>query len=376
MRIWVVTDGRAGNENPALGLAEAISAIAAPAAGSAVEVKRIEPRAIFAWMPARLWAARFGAAQSGAADLGQMGAAVGASRRASAHRRGWPFTGLRDRGASLDEPAPDLVIGAGRRSAPIVAALRRRGAPGDGDAARAGRSTTAVQLLNPQMRLAAFDLVIAPRHDRLVGSNVHQTVGSLHRLTPARLETQDRRLDRLPRPLVSVLLGGPSRSARFEASDLDHLLSGLRATAERGAGLAITASRRTPDAWVDRLRAALRADQAWIWGGATPEGDNPFFAMLGAAQAIVVTADSVNMASEACSTGKPVFVAPLSKLAPKLVRFHEALRDGGHVRSIDDLAREGLASDWSPTRLDDVDHAARAVLTAMQLDSCPAVVSD
>ena len=38
---------------------------------------------------------------------------------------------------------------------------------------------------------------------------------------------------------------------------------------------------------------------------------NPYFGMLALGDELVVTADSVSMLSEACATGKPVYMAPL-----------------------------------------------------------------
>src|SRR3546814_5644221 len=46
-------------------------------------------------------------------------------------------------------------------------------------------------------------------------------------------------------------------------------------------------------------------------------GENPYFAYLGLADAILVTADSVNMVCEAASTGKPVYVIDLDGSSDK-----------------------------------------------------------
>jgi mitochondrial fission protein ELM1 len=64
----------------------------------------------------------------------------------------------------------------------------------------------------------------------------------------------------------------------------------------------------------------------------TAAGDNPYYGFLGLADFIVVTTgDSVNMASEALVSGKPVHVAHLDGGTAKFRRFHA------------DLEREGLA---------------------------------
>ena len=87
-------------------------------------------------------------------------------------------------------------------------------------------------------------------------------------------------------------------------------------------------SEREPSAGlVEQLRTKL-GSRAFIWGGAE-DGPNPYPGMLSRAVAILVTQDSVNMASEAASTGKPVHVFQITSLATKLARFHEALEAHG-----------------------------------------------
>src|SRR6185295_20422041 len=61
-------------------------------------------------------------------------------------------------------------------------------------------------------------------------------------------------------------------------------------------------------------------------GGDQP---NPYFAMLGAADHIFVTADSVNMATEAAATGKPIHVLDVDGHGGKLDRFHQSLARRG-----------------------------------------------
>ena len=326
MRIWVVTDGRAGNENPALGLAEAVARRLAD--GAVIEVKRISTHLFYDLAPPAVW--------------GVLGVREG----------GWPFSLLSDKGASLarstEAPWPQLVIGAGRRSAPITAAMRSLSDSGGG-------GLRVVQILSPQMPLRRFDLVVAPQHDRLSGPNVHQTVGSLHRLSPELLNAEDERLQPLPRPLLAVLVGGPSKSARMTDADAGELTSALVQAGRSGWGVAVTASRRTPPDVTARLAEGLDLVGGWLWDGT---GANPYYPMLGAADAIVVTADSVNMASEACSTGVPAYIAPVNKLAPKLARFHSALAERGFARPLSDLLKP---VDWRPVRLQDTQDAADAV---------------
>ena len=141
LRLWVLTDGRPGNEAQALGLAEAI----ARRRPASIALRRVAPKAWTARLPAQLWHA-----------LG-------------VHEGGWPFTAYNARVRRIKPPWPDLAIGAGRRIAPLVAALRKL------------HGVKTVQILDPCMPLADFDLVVAPEHDRvhgrMTGQNLIATLG-------------------------------------------------------------------------------------------------------------------------------------------------------------------------------------------------------
>jgi hypothetical protein len=71
-----------------------------------------------------------------------------------------------------------------------------------------------------------------------------------------------------------------------------------------------------------------------FWNGAD-DGENPYRGYLAAADRIVVTPDSVNMLSEACATGKPVFTLLSDSACGKLVDLHAELRTQGWLRALD-----------------------------------------
>jgi mitochondrial fission protein ELM1 len=189
-----------------------------------------------------------------------------------------------------------------------------------------------VQILDPRMPHSAFGLVVAPTHDQVTGPNVIGTTGAIGRVTPASTaavaEAWRDRLGHLPRPRVAVLIGGPGRSARFGGGAAGRLTAALQGLAAQGHGLMVTPSRRTPEGLMARLQEQLGAG-AFVWDS---HGENPYPGILGLADAVLVTEDSVNMASEAASTGRPVHVFPLTWVNRKLRRFHAALEAHGAAR--------------------------------------------
>ncbi len=315
IRIWTVTDGRAGIENQALGLAEAIQRRAPIKLTS----KRVRLRTPFSWLPA------------GFVPAPRMALSIGSD--------------------ALEPPWPDMLIGCGRASIPFAMNMKHW----------SGGQTFVVQLQDPRVNPREFDVVIPPIHDALEGPNVLPIVGACHRVTPERLD-QDLidftpALEDLPSPRFAVLIGGKSKrqniSAKRAREIADELVNVQRAT---GGSLMVTLSRRTGDAARLVFRTWLAPHCAVFYEG---DGPNPYFPMLGAADHIFVTADSVSMATEAAATGKPIHVLAVDGSGGKLDAFHRSLAKRGCSRPF-----TGKLESWSYTPLLETDRAAAAVLTA------------
>ena len=296
----ILTEPYAGLKAQALGLAEA--------AGLAPSTFDLKPRRPWSWIAAATWPAPLHA-------------------------------------VSLPETMADLVFTAGGTAAAIGAALRRQG-------------KTIVQIQDPRMRLDRFDLVVANRHDAITGPNVIVTRTALHRATPQRLAAAAAEwaptFAGLPRPLVAVLVGGSNGRFRLETAEGEALAQSLAAMmkADR-VGLAITPSRRTAPGVRAALRNALEPRGAWMWD---MTGDNPYFGMLALADAIVVTADSISMVSEAAATSAPVLLAELPGRSRRIGMFTSGLVEDRRVRRF-----RGRLETWPVTPLDDTQEAANEV---------------
>ena len=198
-----------------------------------------------------------------------------------------------------------------------------------------------MQILDPRIGPEHWNTVIAPRHDGLAGANVLNPMGSLNPIDDAWLEDgreASPSLGYLPRPRVGVLLGGPRTGIRIDADYARHLLERLLARRQReGGSLLVLASRRTPAAVAEVMRSALRGVPGLLWAG-PDDGNNPYPGVLGWADRLVVTPDSVNMLSEACAVGCAVHTFAPAPLPAKLARFHGSLREAGLLRDVDDEA--------------------------------------
>lgn len=259
----------------------------------------------------------------------------------------WPFdhAGMFT-GDSLEMlPAPDVVIGGGRKAAAAVRYLRRRG----------GGAVFTVFLQNPKISLWNFDLVAAPAHDGLrPGRRVMTTVAAPTPVNAGVLAAARtrwaREIDALPGPRVAVLIGGSSHTHSLTLSAVHDLAEKMRALLADGYSLMVTVSRRTDDTDRALIRQALQpgteSGRVWLWGGGA--GDNPYHGFLAGADYIIVTSDSVSMISDACSTGVPVYIAPLPGASPKFQRFYDGLQARGVARIF-----EGSLAPYSYTPLDD-----------------------
>jgi hypothetical protein len=300
---WVLHDGKAGMASQALGLAEA--------AGFSFIEKRLHIHFPWTCLPPRLWSLPLAATEP-----------------------------------RLSPPWPDLVIGCGRNTAMPALAIRRA----------SGGRTTAAQLQDPGVGYGEFDLLVVPEHDRLRGPRVIATRGAVHRITRARLAAERSRfpaLAALPRPILSVLIGGANKAYRLTLKRLSEIADAVAGILRAQGGSAlVTPSRRTGAAGVALLRARLENLPVVIWDGC---GENPYFAYLALADAFMVTADSVSMISEAAATGNPVHILDLDCGNAKFARFHATMQAAGITRPFagrieswrypipDDTARAGAA---------------------------------
>jgi hypothetical protein len=308
---WILSEGYAGLQAQALGLAEA--------AGLRPDLRVLAPRAPWKWLAAALWPKPL--------------AAVPEAVRA---------------------PLPELVIGCGGMAAAVGAALRQRGRP-------------VVQVQHPRMDPGRFDLIVVNRHDELSGPNVVVTRTALHRATPARVSAAAdqwrARFAHLRRPLVAVLIGGSNGRFRLDVAAARGLAGQLAEMMCRDeVSLVVTPSRRTDPAAMRVLAEALVPLGAWVWDGC---GANPYFAMLGLADAIVVTIDSVSMVSEAVATSAPVLLAKLPGRSRRNALFAEGLLRDGRVREF-----AGRLEMWPVQPLDDTPVAAAEMCRRLGLTPC------
>lgn len=235
-----------------------------------------------------------------------------------------------DSQSRITAPWPDMVISAGRRTAPIARFIKRQ-----------HPACKLVQLMWPDAGAKEFDLIILPSHDhRPLATNVQHVLGAPHSITPEVLEEAALQwmmtFKTHSKPHIGVLVGGSNKHALFKRKDFELLGMRLRALANSTGGtLFVSTSRRTGDAGVSALKEALNGlgNQLYFyaWRAEDAPAANPYRGILGSADLLVVTGDSVAMTSEACATGKPVVVFTASEFSPKHARFLDDMVQEQHI---------------------------------------------
>jgi uncharacterized protein len=280
---WIISDGKAGNDTQTRGVFDAM--------GLDYQVKRVGPTGI--WKALAPWgpvspSERFGSAAS-----------------------------------TFAPPWPDFAVSCGRLTTPYIRKLKQK----------AGFSTYTIILQDPKVAARTADLFWVPDHDKRRGINVITTLTAPHSFSPQRLQALRAKMPpdiaALPAPRVAVSIGGPNGDFRYTPEAQARLVSALGSLVALGAGLMVTASRRTPPQIAEAVRAAVADAHHVFWDG---HGENPYPEFLAHADALIVPGDSVNMTGEACATGRPVYVFEPEGGSAKFMRFHEALRRYGATR--------------------------------------------
>jgi mitochondrial fission protein ELM1 len=205
----------------------------------------------------------------------------------------------------LAPPWPDLIITVGRRPSMVALWIAKQ----------SGWRTKLVHVTKPSGMTRRFDLIIAGAETQMPAlPNVLSVTLPLMRIdedkVAAAVEAWRPRLAGLPRPLIGVMVGGPTGPFVFDAAVTARLRAVIEKVAAEGGTPYVTTSRRTPQATVAALQAGLPPGaRLFRW---TPDApDNPYLGLLGLADGFVVTGDSISMLVEIAGLRKPLAILEL-----------------------------------------------------------------
>jgi hypothetical protein len=217
---------------------------------------------------------------------------------------------VRAQSSDLGPPWPDLIITAGRRNEPAARWIQKQAAP--------EKHVRIVHCGRSWAKIERFDLIVTTPQYRLPERpNVLHNLTPLHRVTEERLRAAAAdwapRLSELPGPYLAVVIGGNSGPFTFDHAAAKRLARQASARAkELGASLLVTTSARTPRDKINSFERALDVP-AEIFRWSKDVAENPYFGFLALADEVIVTGDSMSMLTEACATGKPVYLFDLGE---------------------------------------------------------------
>jgi hypothetical protein len=273
--------------------------------------------------------------------------------------------------AGLAGETCDLIISAGSVLAPVnLIWARRRGIPS---------VTVMVPAVLP---LHFFDAAVIPLHDylrlRRSPANLIVTLGAPNRVSPDLLERERQRLKAVlpPAPgkkIVGVLIGGDDQNYRISRPWTEKLFGVLAEYGRTGgACFLVSTSRRTPENVVQYLREKLpeRGDVLYAEFPGYGPADH-YYGILGAADMLVVTEDSVNMVSECAGAGKAVVIAGVERKHRRSLVFDRTMRrfvEDGYAEYVPQDAVLGIgailekAAHGRYQQLDEARECARKIL--------------
>lgn len=309
MKIWVLSDGKAGHQNQSMGVAEALCV-----SPGQIEIIKLEKRQFgsflsFFWPPLKVKALPTG-------------------------------------------PWPSVVVATGHLTVPVSKWIKMQ-----------SPSTVTVQMMTPLNRFGLkfkpggfldhafnsenfnfFDVVASPVYENQTESeHTVVTVGAPNLVTPEKLKEAEIKwqptFKNLSDKKLAVLVGGNSSRYKFDEEKAKDLAKKVNEFAnKKGYSLMVTTSRRTGEKQTAILREAFKGSKNYFYNG---KGENPYMGLLACADRVLVTCDSVSMVSEACTAGKVVYIYGLNselqnECMGKFNRLYKVLKGQGYIYSLND----------------------------------------
>ena len=216
-----------------------------------------------------------------------------------------------------------------------------------------------IHIQNPKVNFSNFDLIVAPEHDKITGSNVLSTFGALHYITRQEVESSNNFFSKYnlseENKIVSLILGGPNRYYDFNEIDLGNIFLSIKDIfLDKGFKLILIRSRRTPENIIDFAKKFF-LNSAVIIDFVSKEF---YLSALKISKTIIVTCDSTSMISECAITQKPIFVAKMKAKSrnKRFEYFLNSFKEKGIIRFLGENT-----DDWKYPALDETNRIATII---------------
>jgi len=196
-----------------------------------------------------------------------------------------------DQRPNFNVPA-DIIITTGRKAAAVGKYIKSMSV----------HHKPHIQILNPKDNLQHYDLVLLPEHDQINGKNVIVFNGSIH---PFNANWFDQHEPSSPwnKRFLAIILGNPAAS--YFNNDFAKDIQLIRQHFP-DLGLYFCGSPRLNTQFQHRIKEQITTtDKFWF---SSEDGANPYQLLLKHAHKLFITADSINMLSEAAASKQAVSI--------------------------------------------------------------------
>jgi mitochondrial fission protein ELM1 len=261
---------------------------------------------------------------------------------------------------------PEIIISAGRKSATCALYLKEK----------SKNQSKVIQIMNPNINLKKFDLIILPKHDKILSQNhpnIINTIGALTKIDEEVISKEQKKFatwfDCNRQYRIVLMLGGSSNKTKFSeksAINLGKITSKI--VKNMNAKLFILNSPRSGEKISEALKSTLDCDHKFFnWNELSKKGQNPYLASLAFADFFIITGDSVSMISECCATGKPVYIFDEAEISAKKHRlFHKDLFKNHYAKRLDYRAVE--LDNFIPRKLKEISRISKIIKERFLVD--------
>jgi mitochondrial fission protein ELM1 len=253
---------------------------------------------------------------------------------------------LKDKIYLSENVSPNLIISCGRKSV-IPSILLKKKNP----------KIFTIHIQNPKVNLKNFNIIVAPEHDNLSGTNVLNSKGAIHYITDSEINNAKSYLKSKinSEKIVSLILGGPNKYYNFSTDQLIKIFNEVRSNfINEGFKVIVIPSMRTPKLIIDLAVNEFKKDGHVL----SSIDKQAYLSALALATHIVVTSDSTSMISEAAISGKPIFVAHMKpkKDNYRFKKFYHLFKEMGIIRDLGENVEN-----WKYNRLNEAERIAKEI---------------
>ena len=227
--------------------------------------------------------------------------------------------------SNIFDKLPNVVISAGRRLSSVALNIKKRNS-------KLNKKTFLINIMNPNLSLKKFDIIILPKHDFLKQKtdNVIEMVGSLNELNidfvnkeyeKDNIYKQQILSNNFTSPFISLFIGGDTKNFQFDIQKFEKIILTLKKIVLSINGtILISTSRRTNINCINIIKTHFKNYSNCIFYeyNSNDNLNNPYYVFLKLSKFIIVTADSISMMTEFCSINNNVYICdPINKLPKK-----------------------------------------------------------